>query len=354
MRLRGRIWSALFNEGILIFWNSSFAKDCPCNQYLGWEERRYARILQNFSVLLDSGVRRIAPQTAGHLRIWGLESQKEFALYIRDFQDVKEIYSGKQISINSPIYGTGYWYDVHTGDVLEQAELSLGQQMLAIPNFQTDIAFIARNSVPNRPVTDSLFRIDINPRTQVLLNNPLQTPKSFSLLVSNTGNKPITMIKWFVSSPSPKLSLSLSTVFPFTLNPSETKILPVEYTMSDTGGTGAMLSFLQSASPSWENVAISATGVLKSSITENRKDKEELKIYPDPANDLVTIKWLSSNLGKPTVSLLTIEGGEIAIKKLDDNNKAIFDVTKFPSGTYTITLSSEGSILASKKVIIRH
>ena len=352
MRLRGRIWSSVFNAGTIIFWNSTFAKDCPCNQYLGWEERRYTRILQNFSVLLDSGIRQIAPQTSGHLRIWGLQSQKEFALYIRDFQDVKELNLGKQISVNSPIYGNGYWYDVHSGDILGQAELALGQQTLTLPDFQTDIAFIARNSVPNQPAADSLFRIDINPRTEVLLKVPINTPQTFFLQITNTGKKPITLLKNWVSSPSKILSLSINTPFPITLSPSQSITVPVQYTMNDTGGTGAMLSFLQSASPSWENIAISATGALKSSVI-NLNDEYDLRAFPDPANNLVNIEWRVRSSEKVTVQLASIDGVKV-MEKFSNTGNCSFEVGKLSSGTYQIVVLQGNLVIMSKKIVVSH
>lgn len=352
IRLRGRIWSALFNEAVLVFWNSSFAKDCPCNQYLGWEERRYAKILQNFSALLDSGVRRIAPQTSGHLRIWGLQSKSTIAFYIRDFQDVKEINSGKQIVFNCPVYGTGYWYDVHTGDILGTAEVGIDTERLNIPQFQTDIAFVAR-FIPVPPITDSLFRIDVNPRTEVLLNNRVGTPGSFSVSVSNTGTAPVTMLQWFVSSPSSKLTLSLSTPFPFVLNPSETKILPVQYTMTDTGGTGAMLSFEHTASPAWENVAISATALKSSSVEENPNADENIKIYPDPANDVIKVEWQRYQSGKQaSIQLLTLDG-KIVVETTSDIGMCTFDVSKLPSGAYFVVLD-QGKQKLAKKIVITH
>ncbi len=355
MRLRGRIWSALFNEGIIVFWNSSFAKDCDCNQYLGWEERRYVRVLQNFSVLLDSGVRKIPLQTIGHLKAWGLQSSKTLAFYIRDDQDVKEINSAKQITVTSPVYGTGYWYNVHSGDMLGTVDIGLGQQTLEIPNFQTDIAFIARYT-PIPPFTDTLFRLDVNPRTVDLLNTPIKTPRSFDVQITNIGKKPITVINGWTSSPSSKLSLSFPGIrnpFPFVLNASQSVSLPVLYIMSDTGGTGAMLSFQHDASPAWENVAIDATGILNSSVSENSTVEKNVKIFPDPANDKITVERLSFDQEKTVIRLYTTRGVMVA-EKNSESGSTTFDVGKLPSGSYQIIISAGGKVSTSKKVTVLH
>jgi len=65
LRMRIRSWTAFFNEGSLIFWNSSFAKDYQAraaNIYLGPPERMYIANLQTFTKALDADV-RIAAMT---------------------------------------------------------------------------------------------------------------------------------------------------------------------------------------------------------------------------------------------------------------------------------------------------
>ena len=356
-RMRARIWSALFNEGILVFWNSSFAKDCDCNQYIGWEERRITKVLQNFSEFLDSGVRKLPTQNVGHLKVWGLSSSKTLALYIHDNLDIKEINSGKQITVQSNIYGTGYWYDVHTGDIIETAEVGLGQQILSIPDFQTDIAFIARFS-PIPPPTDSLFRVDVNPRTVMLLNTPIKTKYTFSLTIRNIGKKPVTIDKAWTSSPSPIFSMLSLHSFPYVLLPSEGIEVPIEYEMSDTGGTGAMLSIQHDASPAWENVAISATGVPRSSVIQNESTSAAVKLFPDPASDRFSIEVFQSISGEARanmiVQLSTLDGAKIAEKRITEGELASFDTSKLPSGTYQIEVLVKDRILDLKRVTILH
>ncbi len=353
IRLRGRIWSALFNEGIIVFWNSSFAKDCDCNQYLGWEERRYARVLQNYSVLLDSGVRKIPLQTIGHLKAWGLQSSKTLAFYIRDDQDVKEINSAKQITVTSPVYGTGYWYNVHSGDMIGTVDIGLGQQTLTIPDFQTDIAFIAKYR-PIPPFVDTLFRLDVNPRTVDLLNTPIQTQRNFTVTITNIGKKPITILKAWTSSPSLKLALSVTPFIPFTVNPSQSVVLDIGYIMSDTGGTGAVLSFQHDASPSWENVAIDATGIQKSSVTENKSSNDAIKVFPDPANSTLNVlRNQNTTDTKAIIQIFTLEGIKVSEKKSEARN-AVIDVSKLPNGIYQIIIYEQGIIVGSKKISVVH
>ncbi|MDP4228899.1 MAG: DUF5060 domain-containing protein [Bacteroidota bacterium] len=351
MRLRGRIWSSLFNSGTIVFWNSTFAKDCPCNQYLGWEERRYARVLMNYATLLDSGMRQLAPtMIAGFYKVWTLRSPRVEALYIRNDKDVFPKDNLPYVPVDIPIDGEAIWYDVHSGDILHRESITAGMHTLLPPAFQTDIAFLG--GAITEPSAEKMFRIDINPRTEELLNVPIQTPQSFSLQITNIGKDTITLIKNWVSSPSKLLSVSIATPFPLQLLPAQSITVPVQYLMNDTGGAAVMLSFLQSESPSWENVAISATGMLKSSVTPAGTSHTDLHIFPDPSNASLKIEYESAE--DATVQLVTLEGN-LAMEKHAHEGKCTFDVSKLSTGTYQVRVNSaSGNNIRSGKVVIRH
>lgn len=353
IRLRGRIWSALFNEGVLIFWNSSFAKDCPCNQYLGWEERRYARVMQNFAALLDSGVRKITPRQIGAINVWELRSQKITALYLRNHTDVTAKNSGVQIPLTIPSNGIGVWYDVHTGDILASFPVVAGAQTLTAPEFETDVAFIG--GATQLPKIDSLFRIEVTPRTVEFFDVPIGKPGRLNVTVANTGERMVRLENWMVSSPSPKLSfLSVSpgTLFPLTLAPKEKVVLMFDYVMDDTGAASAMISIVHDASPAWENVAVTVVAKPQSAVEDRSPEQPSLTVFPDPAANAITVE---SALALPlTARLLAIDGSIIAEQALSVTGAASFDVLNLASGVYQVQLLESGAVIAAKKVAVVH
>ena len=353
MRMRGRIWSSIFNESILVFWNSTFAKDCPCNQYLGWEERRYTKVLMNFAKLLDSGVRRMTPASInGGYKVWGLRSSKLQALYIRNDNNVYAKDNLPSVQVDVPVEGEAIWYDVHTGDILQRQSVKAGAHILIPPAFQTDIAFIG--GAITAPDTDSLFRIDINPRTEVLLNTPINTPQTFSLQITNTGKNPIILIKNWVYAPAKILSVTVNTPFPMTLSPSGSRTITVGYTMSDTGAAALVLSFLQSASPSWENVAISATGVLKSDVKKPNIEDQDVQVFPDPVKNLLNIEWSATYTDDITIQIYNLQGLKILQQTAKNTRQITLDLSKIPNGVYQLIGTKANEILFTKKVVVAH
>jgi hypothetical protein len=290
IRLRGRIWSALFNTGTIIFWNSSFAKDCSCNQYLGWPERRAVRVMQNFAPLLDPYVSTHSRSKIGNCTAWAMNGQNlSSALYIRNDQDVFAINKGLQVPVNVLSDGKLIWYDVHTGDILVNQPIKKGQTTLTAPDFQTDIAMIVGNFSDQVP-SDKLFRLDVNPRTFQLLGVPVNAERTFTVTLTNIGSDTITITRAFTSSASPKLMLSIPVwIKAPRLAPNEKMDVQIGYTMIDTGGTGAMLSFEHSGSPAWENVALSATAIPSSSVSATASESE-WSVAPDPANTFIMLR----------------------------------------------------------------
>ena len=76
LRMRLRSWTAFFEEGVFVFWNSSFAKDyfaSAANLYIGPQERGYIRALQNFTADVDADVQRFTFTLTSHdIRAYGL------------------------------------------------------------------------------------------------------------------------------------------------------------------------------------------------------------------------------------------------------------------------------------------
>ncbi len=333
-RVRARLWSALFNAGTIIFWNSSFAKDCACNQYLGWPERRTVRVLQNFAGLLSGYTEVRSSSTVGACKLWRYESQKMVALYIRNDQDVHVINSGLQFTVTVPHAGKAAWYDVHTGDVVGWQVINIGAATITAPNFQTDIAFIAGEIDSSLP-PEKQFRLDVKPRTFEALNIPVNAQREFLVTVTNTGTDSIT-INPFTSSPSAKLILRAPQwKKPPTLAPQEKFEFPIGYEMIDTGGAAAMFSIEQTASPAWENIAFDVTAIGSSNV-ETIPKESEVEIAPDPASAYI---FLRVRQGLP----LKYEIYSAVAQRLlagESHINSPIDIRSLPNGAYQVVVRS--------------
>jgi hypothetical protein len=145
LRMRLRTWSAFFNEGVLIFWNTSFARDYrsgAANLYLGPEERQYIYALQNFTRDVDPDA-AIAPVTVSNparVRGYGLRSSGSFAAYLHNFTDHDNPTTNISITVDLPVDGFALWYDTVSGRIIRIDTVSAGRQTSRVPEFITDIA----------------------------------------------------------------------------------------------------------------------------------------------------------------------------------------------------------------------
>lgn len=149
LRLRLRSWTAFFEEGILIFWNSSFAKDyrapVAANIYLGPQERQTVRVLQDFAGEIDADATRFAPEVAPRERVrgYGLVSPKVVAVYFHHFASHDEPVSAT-VSLSLPRTGTARWVVPEDGRIAGAIPIGSGQQTLVTPPFVVDLALLIR------------------------------------------------------------------------------------------------------------------------------------------------------------------------------------------------------------------
>ena len=148
VRMRLRSWSAFFNEGILIFWNTSGFKNyrspVAANIYIGPDERGFVKVLQDFTAGVSPLV-RVAPVQVSQtstVRGYALSSPTSFMAYLTNFRDHTNPTSDVSISFNSPVRGTAVWVDPSTGGVIGSATVpvTVGANTLQVPAFVTDIA----------------------------------------------------------------------------------------------------------------------------------------------------------------------------------------------------------------------
>jgi Domain of unknown function (DUF5060) len=157
LRMRIRLWTALFQEIAFVFWNTSWSKFgmnggvyTPANAsniYLGPEERNYIRVLSDFSSHLDSAVRQIpiGVSVPERVRAYGLGSNSVIALFLHHYADHGSIECSTEVSFTAPAgirRGKACWIDPATGRQIGIANIRPGNQTLRVPSFQIDIALL--------------------------------------------------------------------------------------------------------------------------------------------------------------------------------------------------------------------
>jgi len=171
-RMRVRSWTALFNEIVFIFWETSYAKDGHVrNLWIGPEERQYLRALQDFAGALDGGVRMVkvplAGPQAGDVRSYGLRSDRCVAVYLHhgacrqcaeaslrsgrpehDWNHDRGEVADLEVAIDIPKPAKGYWYRPADGHVLGTFDAAAGRRSVAAPAFVIDLALLVSDQGP--------------------------------------------------------------------------------------------------------------------------------------------------------------------------------------------------------------
>ncbi|MDO8587752.1 MAG: DUF5060 domain-containing protein [Armatimonadota bacterium] len=146
LRMRLRVWTAFFTEGSLVFWNTSSSKDyrrgSAANIYLGPEERRYTKVLQDFTRGFDplAQMVNVEPGPKTKVRGYALSGPAAYALYLHNYIDHTNKTSGVTVKIAPQFAGTATWIDPSTGKTLGSRKLPAGEQTLNVPKFITDVA----------------------------------------------------------------------------------------------------------------------------------------------------------------------------------------------------------------------
>lgn len=146
VRMRLRSWTAFFAEGVLIFWNSSFAKDYKnpeaANIYLGPEERGYLKVLQDFTRGFDPRaiMTDVQVNDPSRVRAYALKSPSTYAAYLHAYTDHDKSTTGVQITIDLPRCGMATWIEPSSGRVMGRQNVDAGRQTLSVPPFTIDAA----------------------------------------------------------------------------------------------------------------------------------------------------------------------------------------------------------------------
>jgi len=142
-RMRKKMWTALFNEATLVFWNSTYAKDNasnPANQYIGPQERADARVWSTFASALDVDTVMASTSTSANLRSYGLKSASHAWAYVVNATDNANPTTGGTLTLTSPIAGTATFVSPSDGGVLGTTAVTTGSNTLPLPPFVADLA----------------------------------------------------------------------------------------------------------------------------------------------------------------------------------------------------------------------
>jgi hypothetical protein len=141
LRMRIQAWTAFFYEVSLIYWETSYAKTCNCNNiYIGADEWPVIRSLTRFTghVHQDVVMCSLAQTTAG-IRSYGLQGGNMLLGYFHHFTSHTQNTTAA-LTVNMPGAGRLFWYDPLTGDTLAQQNVTAGSQTLTSPAFKIDCA----------------------------------------------------------------------------------------------------------------------------------------------------------------------------------------------------------------------
>jgi hypothetical protein len=159
-RMRIRTWTAVFQEVSFVFWNTSWSKrgmfygrhtpEGWANIYLGPEERRYIRALQDFSSRLDASIRMAQIEVSSHekVRAYGLRSDSVTAAYLHHFDNHNSAVHGVKITLDFPRHDgpmnelVGEWIEPSSGNLLRRVPILPGRQTLEVPPFAVDLALL--------------------------------------------------------------------------------------------------------------------------------------------------------------------------------------------------------------------
>lgn len=161
VRMRIRAWTALFDEIGLIFWNTSWSKSGmhlgryspgkASNIYLGSEERKYIRVLTDFTAQLGDRL-KIVPATvsSGSVRVYALGSPEQAAAYLHHYGDHSSEARNVKIHLSLPQMPSlvAQWISPASGEIVARDPISAGETTLNVPSFRVDVACIVTSTKP--------------------------------------------------------------------------------------------------------------------------------------------------------------------------------------------------------------
>ena len=171
-RMRVRLWTAMFSETSLVFWETSYAKDGhSMNIWIGPEERQYVHALQDFAHRLDPAVRMVKVSAEGpqakQIHAYGLRSEKRAAVYLHhvacaqcaklaapgqharhSWDHDRGAVKGLQVTLDVPRAAKGYWYSPVDANIIARVDAPAGRRTFTAPPFSVDLALLITEEGP--------------------------------------------------------------------------------------------------------------------------------------------------------------------------------------------------------------
>lgn len=154
LRMRLRSWTAFFAEGVLVFWNTSSAKDYrnsdAANIYLGPAERSYLKVLQDFTRGFDPRARITTVQVndSNRVRGYALTAPGSYTAYMHAFTNHSSATTGISVAVEPQAAGSAVWIEPASGRVLGMQAVPAGRQTLSVPAFVIDAALKISSAAP--------------------------------------------------------------------------------------------------------------------------------------------------------------------------------------------------------------
>ncbi len=147
-RMRVRLWSSFFNQGIMIFWSSSTSKteNQPLsyyfsNIYIGNTEKLYIKNLQKFTSNFPIDSKPTVYSLNNYdVRGYGLSSQDVNAGYFFHYRN-SQLSTSFSLNIDNKKTGKIVWYDPESGKTIGESDCLSKSCSITSPSFLTDIAF---------------------------------------------------------------------------------------------------------------------------------------------------------------------------------------------------------------------
>ena len=201
LRMRIRSWTTFFAEGMFIFWNLSGVKDYfsgAANIYLGPEERRYIRAMQNFTSHADTAIQQITiiPSNPSNVRAYGLQSPKIIMGYFHHYSShTSNITTSFNLALSKA--GIIYWINPANDSIIQTSPIGIGIQNITSPAFNIDLAMridLETITATKNTFTESEINIYPNPvNTELKIN--FQSNTIFDVEIFNTLGKTIIKTK---------------------------------------------------------------------------------------------------------------------------------------------------------------
>ncbi len=74
-------------------------------------------------------------------------------------------------------------------------------------------------------------------------------------------------------------------------------------------------------------------------------------MYPNPTSQVVTIRPNEPLKGETQLAVLDIQGRQLMLRSVQDNEKIVLDVSDFPKGTYVIRLTTSNGSMTKKLIV---